>query len=90
MGAITVLAIVATAGIIDMEIMAVVDPGTEQCILFRVKRLFVFNENVTDVSTGDSDSPFGQLLQDQRLSDSLMVMLVEDIAPEGGAEVLAL
>jgi hypothetical protein len=58
MGAITVLAIVTTAGVIHMEIAAVVDPRTEQFILFRMKGRLVFNEEVADLSTGDIDSPF--------------------------------
>ena len=90
MGAITILAVVAAAGIIDMEIAAAVDPCSEQFILFRMEWLLVFSEDVTDLSTGDSDSPFCQLLQDQRLRDALMVVLVEDITDQCGAEVLAL
>jgi hypothetical protein len=73
-----------------MEIAAVVDSGTEQLILFRMERLPVFSEDVADFPTGDINSPFGQLLQYQWLSDTLMVMLVEDITFEGSAEVLSL
>jgi hypothetical protein len=55
-----------------------------------MKGCFVFNEESADLSTGDINSPFGQLLQDQRLSDSLMIVLVEDITSEYDAKVLAL
>jgi len=42
------------------------------------------------LSTGDVDSPFGQLLQNQRLGDPLMVILIKDMAFQGDAEVTAL
>ena len=90
MDAIAVFAVVAAAGVIDMEIAAVVNPCTEQCIFFCMEVLPVLDEDVADLSTGDIDSPFDQLLQDQRLRDTLMVMLVEDITDKCGAEVLAL
>ena len=55
-----------------------------------MKGRFIFYEDTADLSTGDINFPFSQLLQDQRLSDSLMIMLVEDITSEYDAEVLAL
>ena len=55
----------SAAGVIDMDVITVVDPRGEQLILFGMKALFLFSENAADVSTGDIDPPFGQLLQDQ-------------------------
>ena len=65
MGAIAVPPIMSAAGVIDMDVITVVDPCGEQLIFFGMKALFLFSENAADVSTGDIDPPFGQLLQDQ-------------------------
>ncbi len=90
MGAVAVLSIVSAAGVIDMDRVAVVDACGQQLILFCMKAIFFFGEDATDLSTGDIDPPFGQLLADQGLGDALMVILVEDIALEDDAEVTAL
>ena len=90
MGTVTVLSIVSAAGIIHLDIIAMVDPRAQQRILFCMKAIVFFGEDATDLSTGDSDPPFDQLLQNQRLGDPLMVILIEDVAVESDAEVSAL
>ena len=90
MGAIPILAIMATTGIINMDMAAVINACTEQFILFPMKGFLVFGQNVADLSAGDIHSPLAQLLSDQGLSYTLMVMLVENITSESRAEVCPL
>ena len=62
MGAEAVFPLVSAAGVIHLDIVAVVDSGAQQRSLFGMKGLFFFGEDATDLSTGDLDPPFGQLL----------------------------
>ena len=68
MGAVAILSIVSAAGVIYLNIIAVVDSCAQQ-------RIFFFGEDATDLSAGDRYPPFGQLLQDQRLGDLSVVRI---------------
>ena len=87
MGTVAISSIMTTSGIIDMNIPTIIDSGAEQFIFFQVKSGLVLNEDITDLSTGNVDPPFAQLLQDQRLGNTLMIVLINDIALEGDTKV---
>src|SRR5947209_14583235 len=53
-----------------------------------MKSLVAFGEEAAELASGDVDPQFVQLFEQQRLGDVAVVMLVEQVGDEGGAEML--
>ena len=67
----------------------VCQPRRQHLRLLLVKAVLVFGQEVIDLARGDVDAEFVQLFQQQRLGDVAVVILVEDVADQVGAEVAA-
>ena len=61
----------------------------QQLGLLLMKDLLVFGEDVVDLAGRDDDAALGQLVLKQRLSDVVVMILVQDMTDEHRSEVLA-
>ena len=52
-----------------------------------MKTVFVFGNDSIQLTAGDIDLPFAQLLVQQRLGNALVMVLVENEALQGRAEM---
>lgn len=86
-GAVAVFAAVACAGVIDVDIGAGAQTGEQELVLLVVEGVVVLDEQTVELARGDIHAPLAQLTEQQRLGDALVVMLVHDVADEGGTEV---
>ena len=87
MGAVAVFAAVARTGVIDVDISAGGEPCGQELVLLVVERVVIVDEEAVELTRGDIDAPLVELAQQQRLSDALVVVLVDDVADKRRAEV---
>ena len=86
---IAVVALVARPRIVHGNVAADCKPGDQYLVFFRQKRVVGTAEQRVDLPGGDVDAPLAQLLVQQRLGDMAVVMLIEHVAAQLGAEVPA-
>ena len=86
-GGVAVLALVASAGVVDVDIGAGGEACTQEQVFFVVEGLVVCGEEVAELACGDIDVPLVELAEQQRLGDALVVVLVHDEALQGRTEV---
>ena len=79
----------AGRGIIDAEIRRRLEPGQQHGRLLRVETGEGFGQDAVELASGNSDAVIAPLLQQRWLRDVGMVVLVQDRADQGGAEVTA-
>jgi len=82
-----VLAGVARAGISDANVGRYFQGGRQQFRLFLMKAVVVLRQQAAQFAGGDGDAQFAQLFAEQRLGNVAVVLLIEEVADAGGAEV---
>ncbi|MGI6419467.1 MAG: hypothetical protein ACOX1P_27830 [Thermoguttaceae bacterium] len=82
-----VLAAVPRPGIVGLEVVADPSRRGQEAILLLMKRLVSFRQQPVDLARRNIDPKVQQLLADQRLGDQVLVVLIEDVAPQRRAKM---
>lgn len=85
----SVLALVASGRIIRLEVGRDLAGGWQQALFFGVEGFMAFGQEPADLSGGNGDPEFVELLEQQRLGDLIMVVLVQEKRSHGRPEVSA-
>ncbi len=89
MGAITVLALMAGAGVVHVDMGGDLKANGQDAVFFLMEAVLFFNQQTIELAGGDVDAKFAQLFEQQRLSDVAVEILVKDEADHRRTEMLA-
>ena len=84
-----VAAPVAGAGVIDLDVRRPGPPRRQQPLLLPVEGRRDFRQQAAELAGGQVEAPLAQLLQQERLGDVVVVVLVQDEGVQVGAVVAA-
>jgi hypothetical protein len=88
-GAVAVSSLVPRPRVVDLDVSRDLQTRRQQLVLLPVERLLLLSQDPAELAGGDRDAQLEQLLQEQRLGDVLVVILVEDETDQVRPEVAA-
>ena len=86
-GHVAIVSPMPRAGVVDGDIARAAQTRTQQLVFLVVERVLAAAEQRIDLSRGDIDAPLAQLLEQQRLRDLAMVVLVQNITRQQRSEM---
>ena len=89
MGAVAVASLVPRPRVVDLDVSRDLQARRQQLVLLLVEGVLLLGQDAAELAGGDVDAQLEQLLQEQRLGDVLVVILVEDETDQVGPEVAA-
>ena len=89
-GAIAVLAVMTGPGVVGADVRRRGQPRRQHLVLLLVKGSLVFGQDAVELARRDVDAVLPQLLQQQRLGDLGLMILVQDVGDQVRPEVPAL
>jgi len=87
MRAVTIFALMPGPRVIHIDIARNLEAGFKNPVLFPVETVFPFDQEITELTGGNIDADFSQLLKQQRLRDMTLTVLVEDKPDQLRAEM---
>ena len=87
---ITILALMACPSVVGADVRRNRQGCRQQLGLLLVKMLFVFGQDAVELARRNIDAVFPQLLQQQRLRDHRLVILVQDVGDQARTKVTTL